>query len=102
MRDEANATLLVDGVDSLLYPAQAQDWLLEVEGDEVAFEGSNLSARNQVEAIAATRPELSGLEGDFEIVVLGDCDDVEVCLLLYVVEDGLYGIDAIAGVGVDV
>ena len=91
----------VHGLDRLLDAAQAGNRRFEVERDDVTLEGRDLDAGHEVEAEAASCPRLARSQRYLEAVVFGDRDDVEVGLRLDVVEDALDGIEAVAGVGVD-
>jgi hypothetical protein len=102
MRHETDAALPPHFLNRLLDTPQARDGLLNIKRNQVTFERCDLYTRDEVEAVVSARPGLARSECSLEVVVLRDRDDVEVRVSVGVLEDALYGVEAVAVLGVNV
>jgi hypothetical protein len=65
---------------NLFCAPQGREWLLNEQSNDVTFDCRHLHARNDLEAVAPLGPRFPRLQGAPEVIVIRDCDDIEISL----------------------
>ena len=100
VRDDRDAVLILDGAHGIARAHSGRNLVLDVQPDDVPLFRRNFLAHHHLEVIQL----LEGLREARTVhrVVIGDCDDVEVRLVLDVLHDLGNARQTIGVVGVDV
>ena len=99
VRDDCDATLLLDGEDGIGGAHAGEDLLFEEQTDDVSFSGGDLLSDDDVEAVLLS--ERLRVKRALDGVVIGDGDDIEVRAVLHVLHDLRDARETVAVVRVD-
>jgi hypothetical protein len=102
VRDDAEAALVMNTVNRLLDTLEAGNLPVDEQSEEMAFEGCDLDSRDEIEPAAAASPLFARPQRYREIVMLGNCENVEGGMTLDPIKDPGDIIEAVTGSGMDV
>src|SRR4030042_774212 len=87
MRGDTETSLLVHQLDGRGQRQKHADGFFEIVGEEVSLQRGYLHADDGFAAESLLRGQFSGLQGAMDEVVVRNGDEVQVCLVLYILQD---------------
>ncbi len=102
VRHNGQATLLVNQINAALDALAGGHRPLQKEAEQMPFAGADFLADDQLEAVVGLRHKVTGSQGAFQGVVIGDGNDIEISIALHMVQQLFRRAHSVAGGGVHV